>query len=149
MANLSMDCGLIHKVRKAVLVALVLFVIGYVLWAAFQISFTLQDPPEFVATEWVCEDPYIRLVLDRYSPDYSSLEFCGETIDIDIGFLYDDYEVFPAGSVSGDSLLFSGEFRYSINKKKLIFTINHDYLFDGKYKKFVFTSVPGTEVKTK
>ena len=149
MANLSMDCGLIRKVRKAVLVALVLFVIGYVLWAAFQISFTLQDPPEFVATEWVCETPYVRLSLGMNNPDNCELEYCGEIIPFDIGFLYDDYEVFPAGSVSGDSLLFSGEFRYSINKKKLIFTINHDYLFDGKYKKLVFTPVPGTEVTTK
>ena len=148
MANLSMDCGLIRKAKRVLSIFFVLLFFSSTLTSCYTI-YPFITYPEDIATEWVCEDPYIRLVLDRYSPDYSSLEFCGETIDIDIGFLYSEYEVYPAGSLQGDSLLFSGEFRYSINKKKLIFTINHDYLFDGKYKKLVFTPVPGTEVTTK
>ena len=148
MANLSMDCGLIRKTKRILSIFFVLLFFSSTLTSCYTIH-PFITYPEDIAAEWICETPYVRLSLGMNNPDNCELEYCGEIIPFDIGFLYDDYEVYPAGSLQGDSLLFSGEFRYSINKKKLIFTINHDYLFDGKYKKFVFTSVPGTEVKTK
>ncbi|MBR6762807.1 MAG: hypothetical protein IKM13_03550 [Clostridia bacterium] len=138
MGNSFMDCGLIHKAKRFFATFFVVLLLSSILTSCHPIY------PQEIATEWVCETPYVRL--DTESPE---LEFCGEIIPINVGFLYDDYEVFPADSAWVESVLFSGEFRYSINKKKLIFTIDHDYLFDGKYKKLVFTPVPGTEVATK
>lgn len=95
--------------------------------------------------KWVCQEP--KITLEYVWGEMNSLtcvetmEYNGETMRLEIGYLSCNYKVQLEGVVNYDDFLFEGRWKY--RGEKLVFTITEDHFFDGKYPELVFERVPG------
>lgn len=97
--------------------------------------------PHDLGTEWICNDPYFSL---KYTEDANGilvqteqLEWEGETIAVDVGFISTTYCVYPEHSNHYEDRLFSGTWSY--RNKVLILSIDEDFIFDNQYSELIFS----------
>ena len=105
------------------------------------------EPYQETAT-WVSLDPDIRISYkvdeDGITTAQEVLVWDGETIDLDIGFQSSQYCAFRKDSHSYEDRLFSGEWSY--RNGKLIFSLEEDLIFEGKYGELVLETEDHVEI---
>lgn len=143
-----MEYESIRKNKRYVFFFILSLILAFFVWVILEINDNFQDRPSEIASQWICESPYIIIDVSEYSEANSRVSFCGETLDGFFDTLNDEFYMFCGWSNEWEAIMFSGDYRYSWDKKKLILRVDNDNLYGGKYRKLVFTPVPGTEVTT-
>ena len=126
------------KKRKWVLIVLLLL-LG-LLAACYINSTQSRNYPFLVTSTWQCSDPHFTLIYNAEGrgkfTSYEELEWNNQTIQVEIGFLMHEYDVFPVGATAYSDRLFSGTWRY--RNGTLVFFIKEDYIFGKQYDELVF-----------
>lgn len=99
--------------------------------------------PYSTADHWTCKDPYITINYIRNEngtfTEESSLEWNGETIDIDIDFGHGNFVVHPNGNYSFEERLFDGTCKF--RNGNVILVIDDDFIFDYQFSEIVLSPV--------
>ena len=138
------------KIVIAVLCALVPLVL-YLFVAIIYSCIILNTPsPSEIALEWVCEEPSIQVYHPTIGQTNAVLHKDSQSFDAFLGVQGGFYDMLLKNPDGSWETVFSGEYYFTRKNDKMILLVDDDDSFyGGKYKKLVFTPVPGTEVTTK
>lgn len=137
-----MGSELIPKKRKwGILITLALLLGLSITWCINAMQ--SRNYPFLISSRWECNDFPFILTYEEHSngsvTSYAELMWNNHVIQVDIGFLMREYDVYPAKSSSYEDRLFGGTWKY--RDGNLVLVIEEDFLFENQYKELVFSPV--------